>query len=200
MNPEDLIPPLAQWLGIDPASALFYLGVVIAIARLLSRKIPDDAVGFWGIVRDIASFISIDISNKLTPGITVNDVTKRVIGLDTYEEVKDKIVEKAQEGLITEVTDELLPPSKNPFKRGPDGRFLGIRKKADEPAKPDSEDSEQLSSPVWVGVLALVVTLVMLSGCATMTPSAVARYACEHREQVRDLVERVCPMTYPESK
>lgn len=197
MNPEDLIPPLAQWLGIDPASALFYVGVILAIARVLSRKIPDDKTGFLGLVRDIAALISIDVSNKLTAGITVNDVTKRVIGLDTYDEVKEKIIEKASEGLIPEVTDELLPPSKNPFQRGPDGRFLGIQGKK----KGGDEDSQSVSSPVWVSIAALAVVLLTLSGCVTAaTPSAVARYACDHREQVRDWVERVCPMMQQESK
>ena len=93
---QDLIPPLAQWLGVEPATLLLFIGIAVAIANLLGRLIPDDATGFLGVVRKLSKVIGLYTSNRIASGITVNEVAKTTMPI--IEQFDDQIA-KAEERL-----------------------------------------------------------------------------------------------------
>lgn len=79
MNIEDFIPPIAQMLGVEPATVLLMLGIVVAVANLLGRVIPDDAGGWLGMVRKASKLLGLFVPNRVTSGISVNDTAKAVV-------------------------------------------------------------------------------------------------------------------------
>lgn len=101
---EDLIPPIAQMLGIEPASLLLFLGILIIIARIVSRVIPDDQAGPLGFVRRIASLIAIEVGNRVAPGVTVNDIAKAVVA-NKITKLKGEVSGESKETLR-----EQIPP------------------------------------------------------------------------------------------
>lgn len=109
-----IIPIIANGVGVSPSSFLAYLGVIILVARLVSRLIPDDATGPLSIVRKVAAFISVDVSNRLTKGVSQTDVTKKLVGLAVEKKVEDVITDAASkaEALIPEVVQDssIVPP------------------------------------------------------------------------------------------
>lgn len=86
---EKLIPPIAQMLGLDPATLLLLVGVIVAVGNLLGRLIPDDATGVLGIVRKISKFVGLYASNRVSSGLSVNQVARQV--LPEVEEVNRKV-------------------------------------------------------------------------------------------------------------
>lgn len=75
---EAMIPNVAAMLGIDPATALLILGVVVSVCNLLGRLIPDEATGWLGLVRKVCKFVGLYASNRVTKDATVNDVAAQV--------------------------------------------------------------------------------------------------------------------------
>lgn len=70
----DLIPMIATEFGIAPSSLLFYLAIVTTLANVTARLIPNDAVGWRGTVRTLASVLGVYVSSRVSRGVTVNDV------------------------------------------------------------------------------------------------------------------------------
>lgn len=93
---QDLIPDIAGWLNVEPATLLLLLAIIGTTANVTSRLIPDDATGWLGTVRRIATVIGIYVPNRVTNGITVTDVAKAVVA-NKVEDVKREVVEKASE-------------------------------------------------------------------------------------------------------
>lgn len=113
MNVEDLIPPVAQALGIDPATALLIFGVLVAGANLVARIIPDDKTGPLGIIRKISKVIGLYASNKVTSGVTVNQVARTALPqLEHIEERLDHAMEIMPPAITVEEIAEALKPSK----------------------------------------------------------------------------------------
>lgn len=103
---EAIIPPLAQYFNIEPATMLLITGVTVTVANVLSRVIPDDAKGILGGVRKVASVIGVYVSNRVTSGVTTNDVVREVVGVIPVDAAK-KVEELASQddALIPKVTD-----------------------------------------------------------------------------------------------
>lgn len=76
---EGLIPPVAQALGVEPASALLGLGALVTAANIAGRLIPDTATGFLGGLRKAAKVIGMVVPNRIAPRVTVNDVARAVV-------------------------------------------------------------------------------------------------------------------------
>lgn len=76
---EHFIPDIARFLNLEPATVIFLIGVICTIANVLSRVIPDDAVGFWGVVRKVSSILGVYVSNRISKGVSTNDVVKSVV-------------------------------------------------------------------------------------------------------------------------
>jgi hypothetical protein len=75
----DIIPLIAGWLHIDPASLLLYLGALVTIANVVARLIPNDATGALGVIRKVAAVIGVYVSSRVTSGTSVNDVAAATI-------------------------------------------------------------------------------------------------------------------------
>lgn len=79
MNLEDLVPHVAQWLGIQPSTALFFLMVIVSGSNVVSRLIPEDATGFLHFVRVVTKFIGLHVTNRVTGNLTLNDAATLIL-------------------------------------------------------------------------------------------------------------------------
>lgn len=93
---EQYIPPLAQALGIEPATALLIVGLVMALANLAGRLIPDDKTGVLGVIRAACKIIGLYASNRIATGLTVNQIASTTAPI--VEQVSDQL-EKVEERL-----------------------------------------------------------------------------------------------------
>lgn len=75
MDPFNMIPDLAQTLGIPQGTLLFLIFALV----IVSRAIPDDATGFAAFVRQLTAIVAVEVSPRLTSGVTVKDVAKAAL-------------------------------------------------------------------------------------------------------------------------
>lgn len=76
MDLMTFLPELAARLHVAPASLVFWLFVLSTAARGIARRIPNDATGFWGFVRQSAAILGVEVASRVTTGVTVADVAK----------------------------------------------------------------------------------------------------------------------------
>lgn len=85
---EKLIPPLAQWLGVQPSTVLLLIGLIITVCNIAGRVIPDTATGPLGMIRKIAKVVGLLVPNRITSSVSVNDVAKAVVAREVEEITK----------------------------------------------------------------------------------------------------------------
>jgi len=153
---NDLITYLSQLTGLQPATLILLGGVIITVANALSRLIPDDSTGFLGALRLVCKFVGVNVSNRLSGGITVNDVGRAL--LKTGES-------KPEVNAILRETGALPGPGVAGITRAANGKF------------------QKSSSPfiVTVFVFLLVCMAVGLSGCATFNDAKIKKTLCENQ-------------------
>lgn len=105
---ETIIPPVAQALGIEPATALLGLGILVTVANITGRLIPDDATGFLGGLRGVCKAIGLYVPNKITSKVSVNDIASAVVGTMVEDKVQDLAADA--EALIPEVVRDAIAP------------------------------------------------------------------------------------------
>ena len=94
---EHYIPNVAAFLGVDPATALFLVTVVVVVSNLVSKFIPDDKTGPLGFIRKIATFVGIAASNRISAGLTVNEVVKSTVPIvEHIGEVQEQMESKLE--------------------------------------------------------------------------------------------------------
>lgn len=82
MTFSDFIPYIAAHLGLSGPTLVFLIFCINQFAKVAARRIPDDATGWLGTLRDVAAWIGADPSSVLTSdGTTIKDVSKA--SLDT---------------------------------------------------------------------------------------------------------------------
>jgi hypothetical protein len=81
MDIANLIPEIAKQLGIAPSTLAVLIFLAIKGADALARYIPSDATGWLGAVRKICKFIGINVSNRITSGVTATDAARVSLGL-----------------------------------------------------------------------------------------------------------------------
>lgn len=79
MDIANLAPDLARLLGINPATLVLLLWIIVQAANVGARLIPNDATGYLGVLRKICALIGLYVSSRITSGVTVNDTAKAVI-------------------------------------------------------------------------------------------------------------------------
>lgn len=79
MDPTNFVPIIAGWLHMQPSALLADLIVISMLANAISRLIPNDATGWRGVVRSIAGFIGVNISSRVTKGVTIADTSAAVV-------------------------------------------------------------------------------------------------------------------------
>lgn len=102
---EQLIPPIAQFFGIEPATALLIVGLIVTVANITGRLIPDDATGTLGTVRKIAKVIGLFVPNRIAPRISVNDVAKAAVTRQITD-LAQKIDARGREVLREQLPDK----------------------------------------------------------------------------------------------
>lgn len=102
-----LIPLIANQIGVAPTQLLFYLAVFTTGCNVVSRLIPDDATGWLGQVQRVTKVLGVHVSNRVTEGVKTSDVIKEVVGATVRQEASERIQDLAgqAEALIPEVTD-----------------------------------------------------------------------------------------------
>lgn len=117
---EHYIPNVAAMLGIEPATALFLVTVIVVIANLVSKFIPDDRTGALGMIRKVAKFIGIAASNRIMAGLTVNEVVRATVPMvDQLDSVQNQMESK-----IDDVVEAFPGFGKGPNRDPATGKFL----------------------------------------------------------------------------
>lgn len=113
---EQLIPNLAGWLNVQPATLLLYLTVFCTVSNLIGRLIPDDKLGILGRIRDVAKVLGIYASNRVSTGITTGDVVKSVVGAQIGVSADSLIREGAEQvgSLIPDVIEDIAAATRRP--------------------------------------------------------------------------------------
>jgi hypothetical protein len=91
----DPISYAATLLHISPSALPLILFAIYLVAKATSRLIPDNATGWKAVVRNVAGVISVDISSRIAPGVTIADVAKAAA---TTPPIPQKIVAAETEG------------------------------------------------------------------------------------------------------
>ena len=74
---------LLAWLeeatGIESSSWVLLFTLIVLVSNLVTRVIPDDAKGTLLLLKRITKAIGLYASNRVTSGVTVNEVAKTTI-------------------------------------------------------------------------------------------------------------------------
>lgn len=158
---DQIFDAISRLLGIDPAYLAIWLGVLVAVANLIGKAIPESATGWLAGVRRVCKVIGLYIPQRITPAISATTVAKAVVA-----EVPDSVVKAASHNLpeavesgqsagllATSLMDSAAPAPVVPT-RAKKGPFAG----------------EKVRSPLIVGLLAILGAF-LLGGCVTAIPA-----------------------------
>lgn len=112
MDERDILDQIFGWLGLDGSSALALILLISMISNLLYRLIPDDAEGFLGQIKPILRVVGLYASNRISHGVTVNDVAKEAINAQTgaitrkTEEVAQRVDERIED-VVDQIEDRV---------------------------------------------------------------------------------------------
>jgi len=102
MDIVSIIPEIAARLHVAPSTLVFWLFAINLAARGIARRIPNDATGFWGFVRQSAAILGVEVQSRVTSGVTVADVAKAAL-------VTPPITGKVEAATATDVTQNAPP-------------------------------------------------------------------------------------------
>ena len=79
MNFSDFIPYLAAHLGVSGSTLVFLFFCINQGSKVIGRRIPNDATGFWAQLRIVCTILGADPSSVVTTtpagkSVTVQDV------------------------------------------------------------------------------------------------------------------------------
>jgi len=142
---EHFIPNVAGWLNLDPATVLLYLVMLCTVCNLIGRLIPDDVEGPWGRVRDICKIIGTYTPNRVSRGISVNDVASSIVS-NRPGTARDEVVDAAVQSssLIPEVVEQM---DAEPVPDGIVPAFPGLMGKSNAMEGMDDEEDSDLRDP-----------------------------------------------------
>lgn len=69
-----LAPDLARLIGVQPSTLVLLLFLLSQGSRVLARRIPSDATGFWGFMRQTCAIIGFETPNTITSGTTSTEI------------------------------------------------------------------------------------------------------------------------------
>lgn len=95
---EQILLFLPGLLGLDPGTFVLLVGVLVTIANVIAKLIPESATGFAGVVRKVCAFIGVALANRITPNVTSKDISKAVAA-----GIPDSVVKHAAELLPSAV-------------------------------------------------------------------------------------------------
>lgn len=115
----DFIPDIARLLGVDESDLVLGIGLLVAASNIVSRLIPDNAIGWLATLRTVAKFIGLHVQNRVAQGVKTSDVVKAVVGTQIEGQVEAQIREMAadSDALIPAVVEAPAAPVLSPFER-----------------------------------------------------------------------------------
>lgn len=73
---DQILNGIASELGLSATTVVLLMFIVSKGADLVGRLIPDDATGWKGFVRKAAKVVGVYVGNRVTQGVSTNDVAK----------------------------------------------------------------------------------------------------------------------------
>lgn len=110
---EQMMPDIAQWFNVDPATVVFWLGVICMACNVAGRLIPDDATGALGVARVVCKFIGAHVQNRVTTGVKTSDVIRDIAQSQLEAELRRRMgtdVIPESEPLELPVNPQVLTP------------------------------------------------------------------------------------------
>ena len=77
----DIITLLSHSLHINTGALVGYLTLLVTICNIAGRLIPDSATGWLGVVRKGCKIVGLYVGNRITPGVSANEVAAGVVGI-----------------------------------------------------------------------------------------------------------------------
>lgn len=121
---QSMIPNVAAWLHIDPATLLLLLGIGISTCNVFGRIIPDDATGWRGALRSVCKFIGMYAQNRVSVGYKTSDAVRHIRESQAIQGAAESFGERIKDGLQQVAIDptvdylkEEKPPVMTPFER-----------------------------------------------------------------------------------
>ncbi len=71
-----ILDGILRQLGFDGVGLVALYSMLVLVCRLTARLIPDDKTGFLGLIRKVSRVVGLDISNRITSGVSISDVSK----------------------------------------------------------------------------------------------------------------------------
>lgn len=75
---EQIILLIPNLLGLDPEQFTLWVIVLVAVANVVSKRIPESSTGVFGVIRKIAAFVGLALANRITPNVTSKDISKAI--------------------------------------------------------------------------------------------------------------------------
>ena len=75
---EQILLFLPGLLGLDPGTFALLVGVLVTIANVIAKLIPESSTGWLGVVRKVCGFLGVALATRITPNVTSKDISKAV--------------------------------------------------------------------------------------------------------------------------
>lgn len=84
---------VASYIGVSVPTLVFLMFAANQIAKFGSRIIPNDATGFWAVLRNICAVVGVDPSSRITAGVTVQDQAKAALTPPNDKSIAQQVAE-----------------------------------------------------------------------------------------------------------
>mgnify|MGYP001562861810 CR=1 FL=1 len=85
-----IVDGILRQLGFDGVGIIALYSILVLACRVIARIIPDDKAGILGMVRKITRGIGLDVSNRISSGVSINDVSKASLTIANVARVAQK--------------------------------------------------------------------------------------------------------------
>jgi hypothetical protein len=150
---EHLFNQFIDGFGLSSAHVIVLLVTISLVSQVIGRLIPDDATGLLGVIRQISKVLGLYVSNRVSSGVSVNDVTRSVV----ESALPDRVTDIENRAILKPFPEAEVHVST----RGKDGKFA------------------KLESPWFVSLIAFALLIPLLGGCATAGASTQIRPALQ---------------------
>lgn len=110
---EQVIPNIAAWLNLDPATVLLIFVTISSVSNVIARAIPDDQTGFLGGLRNVCKVLGLYVSNRVTEGVKTSEVVAEV----AKEQESQTVQQELDEWMSRDAAPVPVTPAFPGFKR-----------------------------------------------------------------------------------
>jgi hypothetical protein len=76
---DNILDAIFAQLGLEGLTLFSTLALISLVCRLVGKAIPDDRTGVLGYVRVVCKVLGLYVSNRISSGISVTDVSKVIV-------------------------------------------------------------------------------------------------------------------------